>query len=51
MKRVEGAAEAVDAYVAENEANITKNKEHVYEETYYYWFTKEGHELMKSECR
>lgn len=51
MKRVEGASEAVDAYVAENEANIAKNKEHVYEEIYYYWLTKEGHELVKSECR
>lgn len=51
MKHVEGASEAIDAYVAENEANIAKNKEHVYEATYYYWLTKEGHELVKSECR
>lgn len=51
VKRVEGASESIDAYVAENEENIAKNKEHVYEATYYYWLTKEGHELVKSECR
>lgn len=51
VKRVEGASEAIDAYVAENDANIEKNKENVYEATFIYWLTKEGHELVKSECR
>lgn len=49
VKRVEGASEAIDAYVAENESNIAKNNEHVYESTFYYWLTKAGHELVKSE--
>lgn len=51
IKRVEGASEAIEAYMTENETNIAKNKEHVYEATYYYWLTKEGHDLIKSECR
>lgn len=51
VKRVEGASEAIGAYVAENDANIEKNKENVYEATFIYWLTKEGHELVKSECR
>lgn len=51
LKGVEGALEAVDAYVAENEENIAKNKDHVYEATYYYWLTKEGYELVKCEQR
>lgn len=51
VKRVEGASEAIDAYIAENGANIEKNQEKVYEATFIYWLTKEGHELIKSECR
>lgn len=51
VKRVEGASEVIDAYIAENDANIEKNKENVYEATLIYWLTKEGHELIKSECR
>ena len=51
MKGVEGASEIIDAYVAENDANIEKNKENVYEAKFIYWLTKEGHELVKSECR
>lgn len=51
VKRVEGASEALDAYVAENNANIENNKKNVYEATFIYWLTKDGHELVKSECR
>lgn len=51
VKGVEGASEIIDAYVTENDANIEKNKENVYEATFFYWITKEGNELVKSECR
>lgn len=49
LKRIDGASEALDAAIEENNKNIEKNKDKVYEREAYYWITKDSHELIKCE--
>lgn len=46
---IEGASEAIEAYIKENDANIERNKDKVYSNTAWYWITKDEHKLVKGE--